>query len=305
MFSCDQTRTGLACACDGDDGLVRAWHGAHVPGVWRAGLLRAGQQETVAVLHPTQLREPCDVGAGRRTRVRDDVQRVAAAGIRARVGGTVARSAGRGTRVLLPHVRAVSGVVRWRRWRRTRFRSATPWAGPASRRRSAGECRPGAGAPARSRPVEPGRREPAATGSRAGAAWLTGRPGSQVADSAARWKPRCDVVSGRRQRRYRADVSLGRRHEESTHRGEGHGRTAVLVARPFVRDAMPPASDLVAVRQHSCPALPGRRDRVIDLGRVTAKEVRQRRWQVLGRAADYRCQVVCLNRLVAVGAGSG
>jgi hypothetical protein len=115
MFSCDQTRSGLACGCDGDDGLVRGRHDAHVPEVRRAGLLRAGQQETVAVLHPTQLREPCDVGAGRRTRARDDVQRVAAAGIRARVGCAVARSARRGTRVLLPHVRTVPGLVRWRR----------------------------------------------------------------------------------------------------------------------------------------------------------------------------------------------
>ena len=190
FFSCDLTRAGLASGCDGDDGLVRGRHGAHVPGVRRAGVLGAGQQEAVAVLHPTHLREPCDVGAGGRTRVRDEVQRSAPAGIRARVGGAVARSAGRGARVLLPRVRTVPGLARWRRYRWTRFRSATPCAGSTSRRRSAGGCRPGAGAQARSRPVEPGRRQASAAGSRAGAAWLTGRPRSQVADSAGRWKPR-------------------------------------------------------------------------------------------------------------------
>jgi hypothetical protein len=192
LVTCDLTRAGLASGCDGDDGLVRGRYGAHVSGVRRAGVLGARQQEAVEVLRPARLRERCDVGTGGRTCIRNEVQRASPAVIRSRVGGAVARRAGRGARVLLPHVRTVPGLVRRRRERRTRFRSTTTSAGSTSPRRAAGGCRPVAEAQALSRPVQPARPQPAATGSRAGAARDTGRTRPHLADSAGL----CNIDSG-------------------------------------------------------------------------------------------------------------
>ncbi len=182
LLACDLTRAGLASECDGDGGLVAGWHRTHVPRVRRPGVLGAGEQEAVAVLRPTQLRGPCDVDPGARTRIRNQVQRAAPTGARTWMGGAVARRAGRGARVLLPHLRPLPGLARWRRWRMAWFRSATASAGPTSRRCSAPGCRPGAGAQARSQPADPAQRQPAAAGSQAGAVPRTGRPRPPIAD---------------------------------------------------------------------------------------------------------------------------
>jgi len=156
----------------------------HVRRVRRAGVLGGGEQEAVSVLRSTQLREPCDVVCGARTRTRNQFQRASPAGGRTSMGGAVARRAGRGARVLLPRLRRLPGLVRGRRWRWARFGSAD---GSTSRRRPAPGCRACAGAQARSQPAEPARRPPPPAGCRAGAAGA-GRPRPPIADSSRLWK---------------------------------------------------------------------------------------------------------------------
>jgi len=179
---CDLTRAGLASVGDGDVALLAGHHRIHVPPVRRADVLGAGEQEAIAVLRPTQLREPCDVGPGGRTRIRNQVQYAAPAGVRTCMAGAFARCAGRGARALLPHLRALPRLVRGRRGWRARFRSAAASAGSTSRRRPARGCRPSADAQARPQPAEPARRQPTAAGGPAGAAPRTGRLRPPIAD---------------------------------------------------------------------------------------------------------------------------
>lgn len=166
-------------------GLYRA----HVPGVRRTGVLGAGEQAAVAVLHPTGVREPCDVGPRARTRIRNRVQRAAPTVVRNCVGVPVADRTGRRPRVLLPDFRTLPGLVRWRRWGWAWWRSATASAGPAPRRGSAPGRRPVASSQARSQPAEPARGRPQATGGRSRAAPRTRRPGPPVASRSARLGP--------------------------------------------------------------------------------------------------------------------
>jgi hypothetical protein len=77
------------------------------------------------------------------------------------------------------------GLVRGRRRRWGRFRSATACTGPTSRRRSAPGPRPSSGAQARSQPAEHAWCQPAAAGSRAGAAPRTDRPRPPIAEPLA------------------------------------------------------------------------------------------------------------------------
>lgn len=174
----------VAFVCDGNGCFVAGWHGLDVPRVRRDGVLSAGGQEAVAVLHPTGVRERCGLGPGARTRIRDRVQRAARAGARTFMAGAVARRAGCSARVLLPHFHPIPRFIGWRRRRWARFRSAPGSAGPPSRRCPALGCRSSAGAQARSQPAEPTRRHPAPVGGRAGAAAHTGASRPAIGGSA-------------------------------------------------------------------------------------------------------------------------